>query len=256
MHIDVLPGLGGEYDGTTQLDTLTRLSIAFLDGLQSAGVGSTRSKVAPSACPLPAQEFATDVLRYLFAYHALMPAQALTYYLQSLLNFELFIYTAKLVHAINALVRDPDHLPPAMSQTTQASGPQIYVDFTGGSNLLSQEMARACVRRDVEAYQQFLFHNLLLRLLDHYAETLRRTRARRTEIDAILPLPDEGPAYLQGLLRLQTDPTMGVQIQASARVDEDRIRRENTMMMRRMIRPNSPGSMICLGRLKLRSSES
>ena len=27
-----LPVLGGEYDGKTELDTLTRLSIAFLDG--------------------------------------------------------------------------------------------------------------------------------------------------------------------------------------------------------------------------------
>ena len=227
IRVGNLPTLGGEYDGITQLDTLTRLSIAFLDGMQTTGVGSTRTKVAPSACPRPAREFAADLLQYLFAYHTLMPERALTYYLQALINFELFIYTTKLVHAINELVGNPDVLSTVMLETVQVSAPQIYVDFTGGQSGLSQEMARACVRRDMEAYQQFLFNNLLLRLLDRYAETIRRMSTQRAEIDAVLPSPDKGPYYLQRLLQLQKDPLMGPLIQASARVDEDRIRRES-----------------------------
>ena len=86
VKINPLPGLGGEYDGGSNLDTLTRLSIAFLDGMQSAGVGSARSRGAPPSCPLPAREFATDLLRYLFAYHEHMPAQAMIHYLQALIN--------------------------------------------------------------------------------------------------------------------------------------------------------------------------
>ena len=227
MTIGSLNALGGTYDGETQLDTLTRLSIAFLDGFETSGVGGTRRQATPAACPGPAANLAKDLWRYLFAYHALMPVQALTYHLQALINFELFSYTLKLVHAINDLVRTPENLPTAMQKNSAPSPPEIYVDFTGVPGNLSQEMAGACVRRDFEAYQQFLASNLRLRLLHRYVETLRRSPARRVTIDAVMPSPNTGPLYLQGLLLLQNDPTLDAHLQASARVDEDRIRREN-----------------------------
>jgi hypothetical protein len=157
-----------------------------------------------------------------------MPVQALTYYLQALINFELFIFTLKLIHSIHALVRDPNALVPAMRDTYQPSPPSLYADFTGLPGSLSQEMAGACVRRDLEAYQQFLASNLHLRLLNRYVETMRRTPARRAALEAFLPPPDNGPRYLQGLLLLQHDPTLDAHLQASARVDEDRIRGANT----------------------------
>jgi hypothetical protein len=221
------PFLGGTYDGTTELDTLTRLSIAFLDVFQSVSVGGSRTRTAPPSCPALAREFATDMLKYLNLYYARMPVQALIYYLQALINFELFIYTLKLVHAINALVAQPTELPTAMQETSLPSPPPVYVDFTGNQRGLSREMASACLRRDVEAYQQFLGSNLLLRLLDHYVDQLRRSPGRRADLVRLLPDPPEGPAYLQGLLLLQRDTVFGPELQASARSDETRIRNEN-----------------------------
>lgn len=228
VNIGNQPALGGSYDGRTELDTLTRLSIALLDGMQPAGVGGNRTKTALPACYGLARELGTDMLRYLFAYHAVMPAQSLTYYFQGLINFELFIYTLKLVHGTNALVNAPSDLPPAMRDVFTPSPPQVYLDFTGETRGLSQEMARGCVRRDLEAYERFLGSNLLLRLLDKYAGSMGRNATRRAEISQLVPAPEAGSAYLQGLLQMAQDPTLGLLVDASARLDEDRIRVENS----------------------------
>jgi len=161
--------LGGTYDGKARLDTLTRLSISFLDGFENIRPSLRgREKYFTGPCPALARELATDLYRYLFAYYDSMPIQAFTHHLLILINFELFNYTSKLVHAVNELVQNPDSLPAAMHDNAEISPPQLYLDFTGSPTGYSQEMAKACVRRDIETYQQFLSSNLLLRQLDLY----------------------------------------------------------------------------------------
>jgi hypothetical protein len=145
-----------------------------------------------------------------------------------LINFELFNYTLKLVYAVNELVQNPENLPLAMRDSLEPSPPLLYLDFTEASSGYSQEMAKACVRRDIEAYQQFLSSNLLLRQLDHYIEDLRRNPRRKTVIEITLPSGVSGAQFLQGLLLLRDDPIIGPSIDAAASFDEDRIRQENT----------------------------
>jgi len=229
VTIDPLPELGGHYDGEENLDTLTRLSIAFLDGFQNTRTGLTRERGVTPACPALANELATDLLRFLFAYYRRMPTQAFTYHLLALINFELFNYTLKLVYAINTLVQDPQSFPPAMHVSLAASPPQLYLDFTNDAKSYSQEMAKACVRRDVEAYQQYLSSIVRLRLLDHYVEQLGRTTQRRASINTVLDGATSGPSYLQGLLLLQFEPAIAMQIQAQAMMDETRIREANKL---------------------------
>lgn len=227
--IGSLPELGGRYNGETKLDTLTRLSIAFLDSFENTRPGTiSRERHVPSPCPALAKELATDLLRYLFEYHKTMPTQAFTHHLLILINFELFNYTLKLVHAVNELVQNPDGLPAAMRDSVETSPPQLYLDFTDSTTGHSQEMAKACVRRDIEAYQQFLSSTLLLRQLDRYAEDLKRNPRRRADIEKVLQSEISGANYLRGLLLLRNDSVIGVSIDASARHDEDRIREANT----------------------------
>ncbi len=223
-----MPELGGEYDGVTELDTLTHLSLAFLDGFKNTRPGISREKNVPSPCSMLSKEFAVDLLRYLFEYHKTMPMQAFTHHLLILINFELFNYTLKLVHSVNELVQNPEELPAAMSEDKKASPPQLYLDFTETSSGYSQEMAKACVRRDIETYQQFLESNLLLRQLDMYAEKLKRNPRKRAVIERILPPTLTGAEYLQGLLLLRNDPEISRDIAALASSDEDEIRQLNT----------------------------
>jgi hypothetical protein len=220
--------LGGKYDGKTELDTLTRLSIAFLDGFENTHPGASREKDFPPPCPTLTKAFATDLRQYLFEYHRAMPIQAFTHHLLILINFELFTYTLKLVHAVNELVQHPESLPAGMQAQGQISPPQLYLDFTEASSGYSQEMARDCVRRDVETYQRFLESNLLLRLLDLYIEKLQRNTRTRAQIEKIVAPTCSSAEYLQGLLRLRSDPIIGRDIAASARIDEDEIRLLNT----------------------------
>ncbi len=229
VDVGNMPELGGQYNGKTELDTMTRLSIAFLDGFQNTRTGLSREKSVTPACPVLANELATDLLRFLFEYHKRMPTQAFTYHLLALINFELFSYTLKLVYAINQLVQSPEALPIAMRDTLHISPPQLYLDFTSNTRSYSLEMAKACVRRDVEAYQQYLPSLLHLRLLDRYIEQLSRNAQRRAKIDTVLEASTSGPLYLQRLLLLQQEPSIDIHIQAQSRTEEERIREQNEL---------------------------
>ncbi len=229
ITIGNMPNLGGFYDGTEPLDTLALLSTAFLDGFKDTPTGMNREPNVIAACPKLAQELAEDILTFLFKFYERMPSQALTYNLLALINFELFTYTLKLVYAINALVRDPETLPPAMRDSLEPSPPQLYLDFTQNVRGRSHEMAKECVRRDIEALQQFLSSNLLLRLLDSYVVSLRRNAQRKAKIDAVLDGNESGPLYLQRLLLLLNEPSLSVHLEAQALHDEERIREENRL---------------------------
>ncbi|MCC6176122.1 MAG: hypothetical protein IT305_12520 [Chloroflexi bacterium] len=219
-----MPHLGGHYDGHTKLDTLTRLSLAFLDGFEATPSGQNLGRIHDEACPAAAREVGRDLQTFLYSFHDVMPPQALTYALQGLIGLELFVYTAKLVHALNALVRDPSELPTAMRDPFEPSGPELYLDFTGQPGGLSQQMATACVRRDVDAYGQFLTSALTVRQLDRYAKALGRNPRSRTALEPVVAAQREpSPIYLRAILQLASDPA----IDGPALADEDAIRQEN-----------------------------
>ncbi len=227
VEIGPLPELGGKYDGKTQLDILTRLSIAFLDGFENTRPRLDREKGIPNAYPALVNELAKDLDSYLSLFYDHMPTQAFTYNLLALINFELFTYTLEVVNAINALVHNPHVLPAAMQDDPQKSTMQIYLDFTDGASPYSLEMSKACVRRDIEAYQQFSWSNLLLRQLDLYISKQRNNPRRQHLIEKALPSDITGARYLQGLLLVQEDPQIRVILEAAAQLDEDRIREAN-----------------------------
>jgi hypothetical protein len=228
VKINPLPALGGRYDGVTPLDTLTRLSVAFLDGFSETPVGRELARVRSEACPSLMNALGWDLQHYLFAYHERMPVQSLTYHLQGLINFELFVYTLKLVHAVNALVRDPSVLPPAMQAQLAPSPPEVYVDFTADPGHLSQRMAAACVRRDLEAYGQFATSVLKLRLLDRYAERLGKRSPLPEGMEAVVEARERSaPKYLQALVQMAGDPRLAPYLDALAEMDEEAIRRAN-----------------------------
>src|SRR5260370_7061559 len=116
-----------------------------------------------------------------------MAIKAFSQHLLVLINFELFNYTLKLVNAVNNLVHHPERLPNAMLDKAEPSPPQLYLDFTESSGGYSQEMAKACVRRDIETYQQFLSSNFLLRPLDIYIQKLKRNPRYRSIFDDVFP---------------------------------------------------------------------
>ena len=222
-----LPSIGGTYDGFTELDILSQLTIAFLDTFEGTRVGLKGDTDIPPACPQQEKALADDLVSYLFAYSERMPAQALVAYLKPLINLELFSYSLRLVHAINALVRDPSQMPAAMADGGEAAPPELYLDFTGHVGSLSHQMAADAVRRDIEAYQQFFAANLQLRHLDRYAEKLKGATRHKARAAQLLPPATSGPEYLRAILQLCDDPVLGPQIDSYAYDDYDKIIKAN-----------------------------
>lgn len=221
------PEPDGWYDGKTDLDTMSRLSLALIDGFASTGIRKAKERPAREACPAIADSMARDLRRYLEAYRDRMPIEALTYHLKALINAELFVYSLKLFYAVIDLVDNPADLPPAMNRRPQPSSPDVYLDFTGSPGP-SREMASGCVRRDLEAIQRFIQANLTLRQLDRYVHQLRGDRRVGAAVSAALADDEGGPEYLQALLGLLNEPTVHLRIEAAAQHDEEAIRREHT----------------------------
>lgn len=218
-----IPRLGGGYDGTTEVDVLTRIHLAFMDSFESVGCSPSKKKESRNAdlCRGVSAEIGKDLLRYLFAYHDRMPIEELSRKFLALLNFELFIYTQKLVHGLNALATDPANLPSAFRSQFEPSMPEIYVDFTRSPSSLSSEVSAACVRRDLESLLQFMRNSRLVAQLDSYGSALARAPAGQASETS------ESPAQgVQRLLLLRTSQAM-TDISAAARLDERRIREHN-----------------------------
>jgi hypothetical protein len=228
IELNNAPDMGGGYDGVTELDTMSRLSIALIDGFEATKAGLSKlERNNASPCPTLVEELAKDILGYLFSYTERMPMEALTYNLKAVINFELFIYTLKVIYGINQLVKQPDQLPAAMQERFTASLPEIYLDFTAQKGSISQQMAINSVRDHIEAYQLFLRSLLTLRQLDSYAEILKRNPRYKREIELALDGQISGASYLQGLLSLIEHPSLGIRIDALAQLDEEKIREAN-----------------------------
>jgi len=204
--------LNGYYDGQTQLDTEVLASLYYLDTFESR-LPSTRTakKASAPACLENAAEIlAKDIYFFVRTYRLRIPPGVLAQYLIALLNFELAIYTLKLVYATNELVRNGS-LSGEMALTSRAEGSipptdlKFYVDVSGDRHSPSGRMAHASVNRDLEALQEFATARLTLRTLDRYIEDISNIRR---EVSTL-----EGSTYLEALLTYHDD----ADVRASAR---------------------------------------
>lgn len=212
------PDYKGEYDGTESIDVQALLSICYLEGFTPTPAGRNRIEaMGDFTLPIPARRLAEDMILYLLAYGQRLPTFALIRGFLALINFGLFVYSLKLIHAINGLVRASPAddgrrpLPEAMQADFDGtSAPEIYSDFTRQRGTVSDELAKACVERDLEAIRQFLESSLLLRTLDRYAASLQLTETRSQST----------PEYLRQLLEFQDH----IDFQAEARAEIRRIK--------------------------------
>ncbi len=212
------------YDGKTELDTLTRMSLAFIDGFDAAKFGRESDTNKPSPCPTLTTQIAEDILLFLNTYAQRMPNQALTYYFQALIGFEMYSYSLKLATAVNALVHNPHELPLAMQPVATRSEPLLYLDFTGRSKHLSQHMAAECIRRDVETFQQFFRSMLQLRWLDKQVSQFKTSVRTKAHVAYLLRENPTGAAYLQVILQMRTDPKLQYSFDSAAQAAIDEIR--------------------------------
>ena len=225
LKFDKTPNsIDAAYDGQADLDTLTRLSLAFIDGFDVVRPGRESESSKASPCPALATHLAHDIFLFLENYADRMPIQALTYYFQALISFEMYNYSLRLATAINTLVRTPAELPGAMRDRPERSEPLIYLDFTGRPKHLSGQMAAECVRRDVETFQQFFRSMLQLRWLDKQVAKFKKSAITKAAVERLLQGHSNGAAYLQSLLQMRDDAQLLYSFAAAAQHDIASIR--------------------------------
>jgi hypothetical protein len=94
----------------------------------------------------------------------------------------------------------------------ESTPPELYVDFISDRGSISDELARACVDRDLEELRMFYESAMLLRTIDRFAEFLPRIKERLAGLST--------PNYLYSLAGLREDPD----IRAQARAEIARIK--------------------------------
>lgn len=217
VRIGDSPSYNGRYDGDTPLDIHALLCLCFLDGFQPT-VASRREALARYGPALPgvARGIGRDLLRYIQVYRDRMPNLAHTRGLMVLINFELFVYTAKLVYATTALLKDGE-LPPAMCSKESPSPPELYVDFTRERGGPSDEISRGCVERDLEELRAFFDSAMELRTLHRFLEYQPQLKERLQSLNT--------PSYLKSLVGLRAEP--GIEARAQAEIESIRYETNN-----------------------------
>ncbi len=189
--------IDGTYDGVTELDVETLLSLRFMDVFPKAEISTKRVGADRPVCQGQAKRFMEGFVKFIMVYKDRMPARELIYNLQALINFELLIYTLKLIYGTNFLVKN-HKIPSQFGDDDGYSFPHLYVDFGDVHKSLSREIARQCTSRDIQEISQFFTSNLLLRTLDLIIENNPRFS---------LKYDDSEPAdYLLTLLEFKEDP--------------------------------------------------
>lgn len=163
--IDAGVDINGTYDGTTHLDIEALLSLKFMDVFPRAEISTNKVDADKPICQGQAKRFMEGFVKFVLIYKDRMPARELIYNLQALINFELLIYTLKLIYGTNYLVKNNKTLP-QFGFDDGSTTPFIYVDFGDSYKSLSRDIARQCTSRDIQELSQFFKSNLFLRTLD------------------------------------------------------------------------------------------
>ena len=169
----------GAYDGHTRLDLEVLLQLYYLDGFDAPNESNRGGKgVPPPACSLAAENLAQDVAGFLTVYSRRVPTATLSKYLMALLNFELLIYTLRLMRATNELVIHDAAVPEFRPNSVSLSSLDLYVDLTQIRGSRSDQLAGACVNRDFEEQENFFRSKLMLRTLHNYVKDNDEIRPR------------------------------------------------------------------------------
>jgi len=211
------PGIeiDGVYDGQTKLDTETLLATLFMDIFSPSQTGlPLKSEAQAPVCEGQAKRFMQGFIKFIKVFKDRMPARELIYNLQTLINFELCIYTLKLIYGTNYLVKTGD-IPAQFTLDILPTKPEIYVDVTDNQKCFSREIARQCVSRDLQEFAQFFTSNLKLRSMDYFANNCPVLKN--------MLAGNQGREYFRVLNSLTDDND----IQADARSAINRIRNKN-----------------------------
>ena len=180
-----------------------------MDAFPKAEISAIKVDADKPICQGQSERFMKGFVKFILTYKERMPARELIYNLQTLINFELLIYTLKLIYGTNSLVKNKE-IPIQFGFDNGYTQPKIYVDFGEAYKSLSREIARQCTSRDIQELSQFFTSNLQLRTLNLITAT-----SPRYPLDYDNSEPSE---YMLSLLKLKDEAF--VQAKADLIIDD------------------------------------
>jgi hypothetical protein len=230
----VANGLEGGYDGISELDTVTRLSIAFIESVPFRRPDPPEQNSAAERERLRKEQqlprdaaIGRDILAYISAYAGKMPAAALGYDLQGLMSMELLLDSLQRMQLVSTLVAaDGGEVPDEPRR--------IYVDWTDEASSLSAALAAGQVWRDLELGQHYMRAALQLYQLERYLGASIFDEPELFSEAGLAPPPADlsGLDYYRTLLRLSKTSAGRLMMNKAAREDEAAIRAMGTQMRR------------------------
>ncbi len=192
--VDRGPHFDGQFDGRSELDIETLLSVRFLEALvaveparaQAAGPERGRRALLPER----SSQMARHILRLVGHCRGLVPTAYLTRMLMAVINCHLLVYTLELVRTVSWLVDQKTDEPE-----------ELYLDCTEGGDAYSDELARRCVERDLEGLERYTRALLTLRTLHRYVKHSVELKGRVPRLES------DVHGYLKGLVGLAADTT-------------------------------------------------
>jgi hypothetical protein len=158
------PAWTPRYDGSADIDVSSLLSLYFLDGFEEVNAFARVQEPFDSPVPAASVAIAKDLLDFLLAYGGRVPPSAFASQLSALIALRLFQLPLRTAVAVRQLI-GAGELPPDMSEDAVPDPLEQYCDFTGAKGSTSDDLARACVQRDLDILRGFFPDRLLLRTL-------------------------------------------------------------------------------------------
>ena len=152
------------YDGKTPLDVNALLALDFFDSFEERGAATKVKLDLEIAVPGAVRPLGRDAVSLLALYGPQLPPIEGTSRLAALLSLGLFQLPLRTALAVRQLLSTGSR--PSDMLTSDSPNPlQIYCDFTMVSGSSSDDLARRCVQRDLDAMRQFFSDRMRLRSL-------------------------------------------------------------------------------------------
>lgn len=206
VELGPFPHTNPAYDGVTEVDIDTLLSLRFVEQFEGAEAPDRDIESIDPPVPLAVDPLATDLIDFLTLYGPALPVAEAYSHLSAILSLRLFQLPLVTAREIGRLLHDG-----TTGDAPSRNPSQQYFDFVRVRGHASDELSRMSVQRDLELMRSFFGDRLLLRSID--------------EATALLPAkPDLGSTAwerLQRLAALKDDPVMQMALQMQIQAIEN-----------------------------------
>lgn len=205
------------YDGATEVDISALLALYFLEEFPEKQAVADQKSVKDSPVPAASRPLGSDIIDYVASYGEHAPPLVMSQHLTALIGLRLFQLPLRIANATRHLIGSSE-LVDEMTDQESRNGLEQYVDFTGEKGGPSDQLARACVQRDLDTMRQFFWDRLYLR-------SIHEAAAGAPELRAQLDAPSQiAGRRLQALVESANDP----HVEAFLSMQINRIMTENS----------------------------